>query len=88
MPLQGCFLAPVCQELNLLPVGCLIVVGDKTNNGGVISKLYDGIEGVSGYTVMCKKEYNSGLRTLPCGMPVLRIKVEMLCPDGDSYAPD
>src|SRR4029434_6555309 len=34
---------PLCQVLNLLPVGRLIVVADETNHRCVICKLYNGI---------------------------------------------
>jgi hypothetical protein len=36
-------LAPHCQVYDLLPVGCLIIVGDQANPGRVVGKLDDGV---------------------------------------------
>jgi len=45
-------LAPCCQVPDLLSVGGLIIVGDETQDGGVIRKLKDGIGAMCRYTVM------------------------------------
>lgn len=62
----------ISQEFHLISVGHLLRVGDQAHNGCV----NDGLGGVSGHTVMCKKECSSGLRMLPWGLPLLRIRVE------------
>jgi len=45
-------LAPCCQVPDLLSVGGLIIVGDETQDGGVVHRLKDGVGAVCGYTVM------------------------------------
>ncbi len=43
-------LAPRCQGSDLLSVGCLIIAGDKADDGHVVSKLDDGVGPVGGST--------------------------------------
>jgi hypothetical protein len=43
--------APHCQAIDLLPVGCL-VVGEKAYNCSVVSKLNDGVGVVRGHAVV------------------------------------
>jgi len=45
-------LAPCCQVPDHLSGGSLIIVGDETQDDGVIRKLKDGVGAVCGYTVM------------------------------------
>jgi len=45
-------LAPCCQVPELLSVGGLIIVGDETQDGGVVHELKDGVGAMCGYTVM------------------------------------
>lgn len=65
--------APLQQMLDFLPVGCFIVDAYHSFYGGVIGKLDNGFRGMDGGAVMCKESTNEGLRTYPCGAPVLRI---------------
>ena len=46
------FLAPHGQVSDLLPIECLVVVGDQANFCCVIGKCYDGVGVVSGQAVM------------------------------------
>jgi len=45
-------LAPCCQVPDLLSVGGLNIVGDETQDGGVVYQLKDGVGVVCGYTVI------------------------------------
>jgi hypothetical protein len=45
-------LAPHCQVTDLLPICCLIVVGDQAYHCHVVSKLNDGVEVVHDQTVV------------------------------------
>ncbi len=67
-------LTPFSQGTRLLSVGRLIVVGDQAYHRCVIGKFDDNVRAVCGCTVVCVREYRSGLRTQPCGAPVLRIR--------------
>ncbi len=62
-------LAPFSQDTHLLSVGRLIVVGDQAYHRCVIGKFDDDIGASCVY-----REYRSGLRTQPCGAPVLRVR--------------
>ena len=46
------FLAPLCQGLHLLPVGCLVIVGNQAYYCSVVCNLYDWVRGVRGHSVM------------------------------------
>ena len=48
------------QVLDLVSVGCLVVVVDQSYNGHVVSKFNNGVCGVDGFAVVRK-----GLRTHP-----------------------
>jgi hypothetical protein len=52
-------LAPHWQVSDLLPIGCLIVVGDQAYHGCVISKLNDGV------TVVGEQGVQEGTKLLP-----------------------
>ncbi len=68
-------LAPFSQGTHLLSVGRLIVVGDQAYHRSVIGKLDDDVGAVCVAVQSCVyREYRSGLRTQPCGAPVLRIR--------------
>ena len=55
-------LAQHCQVSGLLPIGCLIVVGDQTYHRCVIGKLNDGVGGVQSWV---NREYRRRLNTYP-----------------------
>ena len=57
-------LAPHCQVSDLLPVGCLIAVGDQGYHRRVISKLDDGVEVMHSHTVVGEQGVQ-GLSTHP-----------------------
>ncbi len=60
-------LTPFSQGTHLLSVGRLIVVGDQANLTMTLELC------VAVQSCVCR-EYRSGLRTQPCGAPVLRIR--------------
>ncbi len=80
-------LTPFSQGTHLLSVGRLIVVGDQAYHRCVISKFDDDIGAVCSCTVVCVQGvHRSGLRTQPCGAPVLRIRGDdVLFAHSDSY---
>ena len=58
-------LAPLCQLSDLLPIGCLIIVGDQAYHCGVVSKLNDGVGVVFGHAVTGKQGVQEGTSTHP-----------------------
>jgi hypothetical protein len=58
-------LSPNCKVSNLLPIGCLIVVGDQPYHFCVISKLNDGVGVVLGHAVMSEQGIQGGLSMHP-----------------------
>ncbi len=67
-------LTPFSQGTHLLSVSRLIVVGDQAYHRCVICKFGDGVRAMCGCTPCVYREYRSGLRTQPCGAPVLRTR--------------
>jgi hypothetical protein len=63
-------LAPQCQVADLLPIGCLIVVGDQAYHRCVFGKDNDGVGVVLGHAVMGGLSMHAPLRG-----PVLKISV-------------
>ena len=45
-------LVPHCQVSDLLPIGCLIIVGHQAYHGCVVGKLNDGVGVILGHAVM------------------------------------
>ena len=68
-------LAPHGQVSDLLPIGCLIVVGDQAYHCCVISKLNDGVGVVPDCAVMNEQGVREGTEHAPLRGPVLRISV-------------
>ncbi len=63
------------SQVSHLPlVGRLIVVSDKAYHHCVVSKFDDDVGAVCAVQSCVYREYRSGLRTQPCGAPVLRIR--------------
>ena len=60
-------LAPHGQVSDLLPIGCLIVVGDQTYHCCVIGKLNDGVGVVPGCAVMSEQGVQEGTEHAPLG---------------------
>ena len=56
-------LAPHCQISDLLPICCLIIVGEQAYHCCVVSKLNDDVGVMFGHAVM--GEYRRGLSTHP-----------------------
>lgn len=50
--LEAVLLTPRCQILHLLSVGCLVIVGAKTQHHHIIGKPYDGVGALFGSAVM------------------------------------
>ncbi len=67
-------LTPFSLDTHLVSVGRLIVVGDQTYHRCVISNLTMTLELCVAAQSCVYREYRSGLRTQPCGAPVLRIR--------------
>jgi hypothetical protein len=59
------FLAPQGQVFDLLPTGCLIVVGDWAYHCCVISKLNDGVGVMPGRAVMSEQRVQEGTEHAP-----------------------
>lgn len=47
--------APLSQKPQLFSVSCLVIIGDQTHNGGIVSKFNNGIGAVNSHTIMCKQ---------------------------------
>jgi hypothetical protein len=58
-------LAPHSQVSDLLPIGCLIVVGEQAYNCCVIGKLNDGVGVVPGRAVMSEQGEQEGTEHTP-----------------------
>ena len=58
-------LAPHCHVSDLLPIGCLIVVGDQAYHCCVICKLNDGVGVVPGQAVMTEQGVQEGTEHAP-----------------------
>ena len=58
-------LAPHCQVSDLLPIGCLIVVGDQAYHCCVISKLNDCVGVVLGHAVVGEQGVQEGTKHAP-----------------------
>ncbi len=43
---------PLCQMLDLFPVGCLSVVGYQSYYSSVVGKFYSGVSGMNRQTVL------------------------------------
>ncbi len=67
-------LAPFSQGTHLLSVGRLIVVGDQAYHRCVSANLTMTLELCVAVQSCVYRQYRSGLRTQPCGAPVLRIR--------------
>ena len=67
-PVEGevVVLAPHGQVSDLLPLGCLIVVGDQAYHCCVIGKLNDGIGVLPGHAVMSEQGVQEGTEPPPC----------------------
>lgn len=63
------FLAPLRQRTNLLPVDCLVVVGNQAYHCHVISKLYDRVGVMRGHAVMGEQGVQEGAEHTPLGDP-------------------
>lgn len=69
-----------------------LIVSDQAYSGGVISKRYDGIAGVYGYTVLCdqgvqQRAQNTALWQRQCGGDV-KSNMQMLASVGEEiYSP-
>ena len=68
-------LAPHGQVSNLLPIGCLVIVGDQAYHSCVIGKCNDGFGVVPGSAVMSEQGVQEGTEHAPLRAPVLRISV-------------
>ena len=58
-------LAPQCQVSDLLPVGCLIVIGDQAYHRCVICKLNDGVGVMRGHAVVGEQGLLEGTKHVP-----------------------
>ena len=65
----GVVLAPHGQVSELLPIGCLIVVGDQANHCCVIDKLNDCVGVVPGHAVMSEQGVQEGTEHAPARGP-------------------
>ena len=61
------------HHTDLLPIGCLIVVGDQAYHRCVIRKLNDGV--VLGHAVVDEQGVQEGTKHAPLRVPVLRVSV-------------
>ena len=68
-------LAPSGQVSDLLPIGCLVVVGDQAYRCCVIGKLNYGVGVVPGHAVMSEQGEQEGAEHAALRGPVLRISV-------------
>jgi hypothetical protein len=68
-------LALHCQVSDLLPIGCLIAVGDQAYHCCVVRKLNDGVGVMFGHTVVGEQGVQEGTKHAPLRAPVLRISV-------------
>jgi hypothetical protein len=68
-------LASNCQVSNLLPVGCLLAIGDQSYHHRVIIMLIMLLKSCAVTQLWVNREYRRGLSTHPWGSPVLRISV-------------
>ncbi len=66
---------PAGQTLNLYQVGLFIVICDQLHH-----KLDNSVWVESGYTVMCVQGVQQGLKIQPWGAPLLRTRVDEVCP--------
>ena len=57
------------QDSDLLPIGCLIVVGDQAYHCCVIGKLNDGVGVVPGHAVMSEQGVQEGTEHTPLRGP-------------------
>ncbi|KAK6327856.1 hypothetical protein J4Q44_G00035020, partial [Coregonus suidteri] len=62
-------LAPHGQVSDLLPIGCLIVVGDQAYHCCVVGKLNDGVGVVPGHAVMGEQGVQEGTEHAPLRGP-------------------
>ncbi len=67
-------LTPFSQGTHLLSVGRLIVVGDQAYHVVSSENLTMTLELCVAVQSCVYREYRSGLRTQPCGAPVLRVR--------------
>jgi hypothetical protein len=65
-------LAPHCQFSDLLPIGCLIIVGDQAYHCCVVSKLNDGVGVVFGHTVVGEQGVQEGNKYSPLRGPSVK----------------
>jgi hypothetical protein len=74
-------LAPHSQVSDLLPIGCLIVVGDQAYHCCVIGKLDDGVGVIPGHAVMSKQGVPWRMCCLPTlatwGWPVRKSRIQL-----------
>jgi hypothetical protein len=62
-------LAPHCQVSDLLPIRCLIVVGDQAYHHCVVSKLNDGVGVMHGHAVVGEQGVQDGTKHAPLRGP-------------------
>ena len=62
-------LASHCQVSDLLPIGCLTVVGDQAYHRCVVDKLNDAVEVMSGQIVMGEQGVQEGTEHAPLKDP-------------------